>query len=106
MRIRKVRTGVASFLCTIKKGRRSDPCLDGELLLDVIDGLVRTGRNADAVQITFISIDDGNPLDNHDRIHRTDLDALTGRTTFILIDQKLHGIPSPFQMLQHAVVEL
>jgi hypothetical protein len=61
-----------------------------DLLLNKIDGLMRTSWNADTVHITFINIDDGNSIDNPDRIHRTGFDALTGSAAFSFVYQKLH----------------
>jgi hypothetical protein len=51
---------------------------------------VRAGWNAQAIEITPLMVDNGPAINQMQRSVRTNLDTLTGATTFFQIDQNPH----------------
>jgi hypothetical protein len=60
-------------------------------LIFEMDGAVRAGRNAQAVEIAFVVIDHGLAVDQSQGTVRANLDALSGTATFLQIDDDFHG---------------
>jgi hypothetical protein len=61
------------------------------VLLFEVDGTVRAGGDAQAVEIAFVMIDHGLAVDQGQSTVRTNLDALSGTATFVEIDDDFHG---------------
>jgi hypothetical protein len=62
-----------------------------QVLLFKMDCAVRTGRNTQAIEIAFVVIDHGLPVDQGQGTVRANLDALSGTATFLQIDDDFHG---------------
>jgi hypothetical protein len=57
-----------------------------------MDGVLGTGGNADAVEVTLVGVDNGFAVDQPDRVQRANLDAFTRPAAELEVDQKLsHG---------------
>jgi hypothetical protein len=65
-----------------------------------MDGTVRTGWNTQTVKITFTMIDDGLAVGQAQSPMRADLDAFTGTTTFIEVNDDFHREPFPLFLCQ------